>query len=321
MIPSSHLPVTSTARGAGPTEAELQGWIDRIMPGGTLLCSWPLTGGSSAGMTAFAVDWPGEGTQTLVLRQLSNPRAGEREFKTLLTLESLQLPAPLPRLLDPPFLITSFTEGAMDFSLASAERIAGEMAACLVKLHTADLAKVNLHFLPDINERLAREIKTADYPPNEWMQEAHIRRALTAALPLKTRNPMTLLHGDFWPGNLLWQNGNLAAVIDWEDAALGDPLADLAITRLDLRWIFGSAAMQIFTAKYLGRVKIDLIDLPLWDIYAALRFIRLAGNDLSGWAAYFPPFGRLDIAAETILRDYHDFVELALRQVKSTTID
>jgi len=70
------------------------------MPGGTLLRSWPLTGGSSAGMTAFAVDWPGEGTQTLVLRQLSNPRAGEREFKTLLTLESLQLPAPLPRLLD-----------------------------------------------------------------------------------------------------------------------------------------------------------------------------------------------------------------------------
>jgi aminoglycoside phosphotransferase (APT) family kinase protein len=37
-----------------------------------------------------------------------------------------------------------------------------------------------------------------------------------------------LLHGDFWPGNALWRDGALVAILDWEDAAIGDPLADVA---------------------------------------------------------------------------------------------
>lgn len=35
------------------------------------------------------------------------------------------------------------------------------------------------------------------------------------------------LHGDFWHGNLVARDGGLAAVVDWEDARLGDPAADL----------------------------------------------------------------------------------------------
>ena len=143
-----------------------------------------------------------------------------------------------------------------------------------------------------------------------------MRNALNAALPRKTRNPSVLLHGDYWPGNILWQNDTLVAVIDWEDAALGDPLSDLAITRLDLRWIFGTAAMKTFTEKYLRQVKLDITDLPVWDLYAALRFIRLAGSDLPGWAAYFSAYGRSDITAETILHDYRDFIEYALRGIQ-----
>jgi aminoglycoside phosphotransferase (APT) family kinase protein len=37
---------------------------------------------------------------------------------------------------------------------------------------------------------------------------------------------LSLLHGDYWPDNTLWRDGRLVCVIDWEDAALGDPLAD-----------------------------------------------------------------------------------------------
>ena len=59
-----------------------------------------------------------------------------------------------------------------------------------------------------------------------------------------------LLHGDFWPGNILWRYGQLVAVIDWEDAALGDPLADVANSRLEILWAFGIDAMQSFTHYY-----------------------------------------------------------------------
>ena len=38
----------------------------------------------------------------------------------------------------------------------------------------------------------------------------------------------TLVHGDYWPGNLLWQRGRLTGVVDWEEPRLGDPSRDVA---------------------------------------------------------------------------------------------
>ena len=61
-----------------------------------------------------------------------------------------------------------------------------------------------------------------------WMRE-RIRDMLASAWPFPRPNPPALLHGDYWPGNILWKDGRLAAVIDWEDACLGDPLVDLAM--------------------------------------------------------------------------------------------
>jgi aminoglycoside phosphotransferase (APT) family kinase protein len=312
MISPSHLPLKATDRYADPNVPDLQNWIERMIPGGKLLRSWPLKGGISAAMTAFEVAWPGDGNHTLILRQVNDPQAAEREFKTLLALQCLRLPAPYPMLLDPPFMITDYIEGGMDFTLASAERIARQMATSLVKIHSADLTRVNLHDLPKLSDRVIDEVKTTKTLPNELMDETRVRNALAAAMPLNQRNPIVLLHGDYWPGNLLWHHGSLAAVIDWEDAAIGDPLADLATTRLDLCWIFGAAAMHTFTTKYLSLNKIDITALPLWDLYAALRFIRLAGDDLPGWSAYFSPYGRPDITPESIFQAYHAFVGSAL---------
>ena len=64
--------------------------------------------------------------------------------------------------------------------------------------------------------------------------------------PLSQQNRSVLLHGDFWPGNILWRDGQIVGVIDWEDAAFGDPLADIANTRLELLWAFGVEAMRQF---------------------------------------------------------------------------
>jgi aminoglycoside phosphotransferase (APT) family kinase protein len=87
------------------------------------------------------------------------------------------------------------------------------------------------------------------------------------------------LHGDVWPGNLLWRRGRLQAVIDWEDAAIGDPLADLANARLELFIAQGEDAMAALTRHYLALSEIDAAALPLWDLWAALR--PIAG--LPGW--------------------------------------
>lgn len=49
----------------------------------------------------------------------------------------------------------------------------------------------------------------------------HLRRNKPRPLPL------ALVHGELNPSNLVFQNGNLLAVIDWENAHIGDPREDL----------------------------------------------------------------------------------------------
>ena len=44
----------------------------------------------------------------------------------------------------------------------------------------------------------------------------------------------SILHGDFHPGNVLVANGSVTGVIDWSNAGLGEPAADVATTRVVL---------------------------------------------------------------------------------------
>lgn len=45
--------------------------------------------------------------------------------------------------------------------------------------------------------------------------------------------PQTLIHGDLFRDNLLWQDGNISALLDFYNACLDDPEYDLAVTLND----------------------------------------------------------------------------------------
>ena len=157
---------------------------------------------------------------------------------------------------------------------------------------TTSMARAQIFFLPRQPADLAALIGRRPPQVNAAFEEGRIRDILERGWPDLKHNPPGLLHGDFWPGNILWQGEHLAAVIDWEDACIGEPLSDLAIGRLDLLWIIGRDAMQTFTRRYLSDIALDITSLPYWDLYAALRLARLAGGDLAWWAASFHPYGQ-----------------------------
>ena len=150
---------------------------------------------------------------------------------------------------------------------------------------------------------------------DRWLDEEHIRTTLDAVWPLPQRNTATLLHGDFWPSNVLWRDGKLVAVLDWEEARSGDPLSDLAISRLEIAWIFGIDAMHLFTCHYQSLMNIDFTDLPYWDLYTALRMIRIAGYAVAEWAAFLHPFGRQDITEQKIKERYQAFLNQAFEKL------
>jgi aminoglycoside phosphotransferase (APT) family kinase protein len=43
-----------------------------------------------------------------------------------------------------------------------------------------------------------------------------------------------LVHGDYWSGNILWEHGVITGILDWEDAAWGDPGFDIAYCRMEM---------------------------------------------------------------------------------------
>lgn len=298
--------------------ARFERLIERIAPGSRLLRTWPLAGGVSAQMTALEIVRADGTTAKWVARRLADvdPTSGDTilalEYKLLHALRATSLPTPTPIAYDPPgaifdapALVLGYVEGAAQLEPPDVETFIHQMAAQLAQIHRLDVAALDLSFLPRQAEIVSTRLRARPGALDEAMNEDRIRAALESVWPLPPINPPALLHGDYWPGNVLWHDDRIAAVIDWEDAALGDPLADLANTRLELLWAFGAEAMRSFTREYAKVMPgIDARHLPYWDLCAALRPIGQIGD----WG--------LDETVERMMRERHRvFVAEALRAI------
>jgi aminoglycoside phosphotransferase (APT) family kinase protein len=268
-------------------------------------------------MTALEVEIANGRSHKIIIRSHNHPAVAENEYRLLRQISSRGLGAPTPyhldlsgRILAAPYLVIDYSEGEMVFAPANLHDHIRQLAARLAKIHSINDATIDLSFLPQSGHGCA-ELERPLANPNNAFAEGHIREALAAGLR-RPGNAAALLHGDFWPGNSLWQDGRLSAVIDWEDAQLGDPLIDLAQSRSEIVWIFGVAAMDVFTQHYQSLADLDFGNLPYWDLCAGLRFMRLAGSELAGFAAYFGGYGRADITAQTMREHVGFFITQAL---------
>ena len=304
----------------------LETLIDRFAPGSRLIAAQPLTGGLSAGITGITVERPDGEREELVLRIQArrsfefDPAATGRMHHTLLTLSPILPFVPEPVWLDAdgdlfgtPCLVMRRLPGkpvcVQDFGSVYAVKAAARLAA----IHAAGAAAGDLSFLPEFNRWVEWELEHPPEQPDGPLQEARIRKILASAWPPDAVNRTVLLHGDFWPGNLLWEDDRLTGVIDWEETALGDPLADLAIARLDTLFVFGRDSMDDFTRRYFAAAPgVDPGKLPYWDLYAALR----PANELHEWAAGWLDLGRPDITLETMQAGHASFLGEALRQLE-----
>ena len=311
------------------TSDEQRYWqlAQKLSPGSLVEEIRPLVGGMSAQMTAFELIGV-HGQQKYIRRsyaaKLSDPPSSPvaHEFRLLQTMQAVGLATPMPYYLDlsgeifaEPYLVIEYVEGQMLFTPSDLADYLCQLASHLAQIHSADYAKYDLSFLPKRGHDCSELGKERPSPPHPTLHETKIRQALTTHTP-NQHNPSTLLHGDYWPGNSLWRDSKLVAVIDWEDATWGDPLIDLAISRLDLVWIFGIEAMHSFTRQYLTLNPVNITNLPYWDLCAALRFIRIFGDNLAEAGAYFIPFGREDIDAQTIEANFDYFVTQALKELE-----
>lgn len=237
-----------------------------------------LAGGVSANIYAIEISDREGSTRTLVVREHETTPT---EFALLRTLHDLGFAVPMVHHLDAartilqkPYLVMEFVEGSTVVDDASVASATSQMVQFLTDLHDLKLDAVALPRLTDDDNPVTGALK--HLPPTP--ENAEVRGVLKGRGPWTSKNHARLLHGDFWPGNMLWEDGQLVAVIDWEDASIGDPLSDLAGSRVELLTQYGEETMHQLTNEYLSQSHLYTEDLAVWDLYASSAALAYMGE-------------------------------------------
>lgn len=248
----------------------------RVVPGGLLRGFRRLEGGVSATVHALELVGPDGERDHVVVREQGSLKSESvdalaTEFALITALRSHDFPVPRPRLLDlglelrdKPYYVMDFVEGSTVLEGPGLDDGLRKMAEFLARLHGLDVGRSGVPTLGELEDPI-EGIRL-------YLQEGSMRESVLSLLgpgPWRSRNAAALLHGDFWPGNILWLDGRIAAVLDWEDATVGDPLSDLACARVELLCQYGEAAMEAFTSHYRAAIDIDWGQLPVWEVYVS----------------------------------------------------
>lgn len=276
----------------------------------------PISGGKS-NLTFLLTD----GTHRWVLRR---PPLGEltpsahdmlREYRVVAALSGTDVPvAPAvaydDTVLDVPFAVVEYVDGPVlrteqqlhELPDADIERCGYGLVDVLASLHSVDPDSVGLGDLGKPAGYLERQVR-------RWYDQW--QRVRTRDLPdidtlhaeLATRCPpesgASIVHGDYRIDNTILDPADPArvrAVVDWEMATLGDPLADLG-----LHLVYSDPS---FAPVLAGSAASTSAKLPSADAVAG-RYAEVSGRDLSRFEFYLGlGYFKIAVVAEGIHARY-----------------
>jgi len=230
-----------------------------------------------------------------------------REYRLLSALGPISFPVPRPlALCDDPGVIGAifyvmelatgrpYANGALpDFDPATRRRMYEQLVDTLAELHNIDPVSADLADFGRPGNYFERQVArwTRQYRDSETDYLPEMER-LIAFLPqtLPAQSRSSIVHGDYRIDNVVYDgDGTLTAVLDWELATLGDPLADFSY--LAMQWVMpadggaGLAGLEVealgiptldqITARYSERSGVPVADRLDW--YFAYNLFRLAG--------------------------------------------
>lgn len=245
--------------------------MEGILPHVKYKSSRILEGGVSSEVFLIAVESK-KGEEKIVLRTEGGPPA-ENSIKTeYLLLEKLhqtKVPCAKPihldhskEILDKDFMLMTYLEGTIEIPKIKNFGFLNKMVGILKNIHNVDTK-----ILPTLPCRFDPTYDLFEFLPN-----ARINKELKAILKgydTSYSGKPVLLHGDFWPGNILWTKDEISGVLDWEYAAIGDPVSDLAVASLELKYDYGKRGVDRFLDLYSKNFSIDQSRFSLWLIYVS----------------------------------------------------
>jgi aminoglycoside phosphotransferase (APT) family kinase protein len=272
-----------------PSRETITALLDVIAPGSAPLVIDSLPGSFSNSTHFVDVRYPNDYVFRIVVRRYAvfadydRGEKARREFKTLKLLKTHGIPVPQPlylddkgKLLGTPGIVTRYVAGELvvppSNPPADSPGWVRALATMLTRIHSIFCDSTVQSFLLDANAEatwFARSKAVPDY------MKAHPDGALvwkTVRDRLPDLQPVSpaLVHIDYWPGNILWDQDRITAVVDWEEAAYGDPGIDVAYCRMQLALDGMDQAADEFLAVYEADMG-PVANLGFWELAAAAR--------------------------------------------------
>jgi aminoglycoside phosphotransferase (APT) family kinase protein len=293
-----------------PTEDQLAR-VREAIGAGSLAHSRRIENGLSCTMDVLT-----EGSTRLLLRRYGNWThnrgidVAARETRALELLQRANIPAPAPiwvdsdGVFDEQAIVISFVEGDPDLTPANPFDWAEKLAAVLSRIHEVRLEDDDLEiFPPGAGEDIAKIQENPEMVLEHPLGEDLLRRRVM----LTNRDldsDLVFSHTDFWPGNTLWSDGDLAAVIDWESPAMGDREMDVAYCSLDIRYLGMDRVADHFIKSYRELSGTSLPNLPHWEAVALCRPMP----DIAQWVPAWESMGRT-ISEDQARKRYTEVLE------------
>ena len=147
-----------------------------------------------------------------------------------------------------------------------------DAGAAIARVHRVPLQPQE--HLPLRSGRLPKSLASVSTPLLQVADEV-VRRCE------RPRGEPVFLHGDVWPGNLLWIGDRCVGLIDWKEACVGDPVSDLANLRYHAALHHGADGAVLVLEGWEGEIGRKATDVAYWDVVWAL-YSRDAVDVLDG---------------------------------------
>lgn len=262
---------------AAPPAAALSWAARAVDPSAEVVAVRALEGGTSAAVHALDVrDRVGQ-THALVLRRFvrlewraEDPEAPAREAAALEVARRCPVPTPLLVALDAgggsagvPALLMTRLSGHVEWAPPDLDLFLRALAAALHDIHATPVPRAGAIPAYAPYEPHLRQPPSWAARPELW------RRAIALFEGPAPCGATVFLHRDFHPGNVLWEDRVLHGVVDWVNASVGPPGADLGHCRLNLASRFGQAAADRLLDLYRALSGCGEYE-PYWDVAATL---------------------------------------------------
>lgn len=261
--------------------------LNRLFPSSILKTITPLAGSFANATCLVTATSPDDSLIEIVIRRYAvfgNYDRGEkarREYRLYGLLDQSSVPVPEPLLLDDtgavldsPGIVTRYVRGLLDMTPANPLNFATAVARTLADIHRIPCDTFDRDFLLDAHSEALWFLKTEGAMPAyiaAHPRGAEVWSALKRLLPTIQTVPFGLVHMDYWSAQLLWENGQIVAVLDWEEVAYGDPVIDVAYCYMDMVLSGNAEAGAEFLSVYEQEMGRKLQNLEFWKLAAAVR--------------------------------------------------